>query len=61
MLHVKKKKVSFFLIARFSVMLAGGAARDQTGTLHGIPSHSSFRLGEVPSNSIQDPQCNWSI
>ena len=41
--------------------VAGAAAQDQATTLHGLPSHPSFRLGEVPSDSIQDSQCNWSI
>ena len=30
----------------------------QATTLHGFPSPPSFRLGEVPNNSTQDPQCN---
>ena len=36
-------------------MVAGAAARDQAAALLGLPSRLSFRLGEVPSDSIQDP------
>ena len=41
--------------------VAGAAARDEAATLHSLPSHTSFRLGEVLSDSIQDPHCNWFI
>ena len=41
--------------------VAWAAARHQAKTLHGLSSSPSFRLGEVPSGSIQDPQCNMSI
>ena len=52
---------SSFFIARFSVRVAGAVAQDWAATPHGLPSPPSFRLGEVPSDSIQDPQCNRSI
>ena len=52
---------SSFFIARFSVRVAGAVAQDSAATPHGLPSPPSFRLGEVPSDSIQDPQCNRSI
>ena len=42
-------RTSSFFIARFSVMVAGAAARDQAATLDGLLSHPSFRLGEVPN------------
>ena len=39
----------------------GAVAQDSAATPHGLPSPPSFCLGEVPSDSIQDPQCNRSI
>ena len=45
----------FFFIARFYLRVAWAAARDRAATLHGPPSHPSFRLDQVPSDSIQDP------
>ena len=38
--------------------VAGAAAQDEAITLHSLPSSPLFCLGEVPSNSTQDPQCN---
>ena len=32
----------------------------KAATPHGLSSPPSFRLGEVPSDSIQDPQCRWT-
>ena len=55
------KLLAFFFIAPFSVRVVGVAARHYAATLHSLPTHPSFRLGEVPSDSIQDPLCNWSI
>ena len=52
---------SFSFIARFSVRVAGAVAQDEAATPHGLPSPPSFCLGEVPCDSIQDPQCNRSI
>ena len=46
------------LIALFPVRVARAAAQDYATTLNGFPSIPSFRLGEVPNNSTQDPQCN---
>ena len=61
----KKRRLKFFFqasssffIARFSVRVAGAVAQDLAATPHGLPS---FHLGEVPSDSILDPQRNWSI
>ena len=39
----------------------GATARNEAATLHGLPSHPSFSLDEIPSDSLQDSQCNWSI
>ena len=55
-----------FFIAHFFVRVARAAAQDQAAIHHGLPLHPSFCLGEVPSESNQDPQCtakysNWSI
>jgi len=33
----------------------GAAAKDCSATHHGSPSLSSFRFGETPHDSIQDP------
>ena len=60
-MHTTRNVSSSFFIARISVRVAGAAARDLAATLHGLRSHPSFRLGKVPSDFIQDPQCNWSI
>ena len=45
-----------YFIARFSVRVPGVVAQDCAATPHGLPSPPSFRLGKVPSDSIQDPQ-----
>ena len=52
--NVSSELFSFFT-SRFCVRVAGKAAQDQATLLHGLPSHSSFCLGKVPSYSIQDP------
>ena len=36
----------------------GSTSRLSYTTLHGLPSPPSFCFGEVPSNFIQNPQCN---
>ena len=60
-----------FLIACFFVRVTGAvAARDKAVSLHTLPPSPSFCLGEVPSDSIQDPpwigpssskSSNWSF
>ena len=52
------RKILSLLIALFPARVAGAAAQDQATTLFGFPPLPSFRLGEVPNNSTQDPQCN---
>ena len=47
----------YVFIARFLVRVAGAAARNKAATLHGLPLFQS----NPRSDSIQDPQCNWSI
>ena len=56
-LKTSRKILSLF-IALFPVKVAGAAAPDKATTLHSLPSPPSFCLGEVPSNSTQNPQCN---
>ena len=41
--------------------VAGAADLDEATTLHGLQLPPSFCLGKDLSDSIQGPQCNWSI
>jgi len=53
----------FFFFQRpiMSMRVAGAAAPNKTATHHGPPPLPTFRLVEVPSGSILDPQCSLPI